>query len=209
MNKYRIRVEEERDYKAVEELCRESFWNVYQPGCTEHYLLHMFHKRGDNIPSLSFVMEMDGRIVGQNLFVNANIKADDGRDVPILTMGPICIENALKRKGYGKALLDYSFAAASGQGYGAVCFEGNIDFYGKSGCQLASKYGLRYHSVPEGEEAGFFLCRELQEGYLKGIKGVYAPPECYFVAERNPEDFEEFDSHFPKKEKLKLPGQLF
>nr|AIF26658.1 hypothetical protein [uncultured bacterium fosmid pJB77G10] len=151
-------------------------------------------------------MELDGKIIGQNMFMRATIKADDGRDVPIMTMGPICIAPELKRKGYGKILLDYSLERAAELGCGAVCFEGNIDFYGKSGFTYASKYGIRYHGLLEGEDASFFLCKELVTGYLEGITGEYATPEGYFVDETKAE---EYDQDFPTKEKLKLPGQLF
>jgi len=208
MNNYTIRVEEQRDYSTVESLVRESFWNVYRPGCQEHYVLKHLRSNPDFIPELDFVMEVDGKIIGQNVFVKAQITKYDGTLVPILTMGPICIANDYKRKGYGKILLDYSLEKAAESGYGAVCFEGNINFYGKSGVELASKYGIKYHGIPEDEEADFFLCKELKPGYLDGITGVYAPPKAYFVAEENPEDFEAYDAKFPYKEKLKLPGQL-
>ena len=88
----------------------------------------------------------------------------------------------------------------------AVCFEGNIDFYGKSGFTPASNFDLRYHGVPEGEDASFFLCKELVSGYLDGITGEYTPPQGYFVDEK---EVEAFDKTFPPKEKLRLPGQLF
>ena len=128
------------------------------------------------------------------------------KDIPIMTMGPICIKNEYKRKGYGKILLDHSLEKAAELGCGALCFEGNIDFYGKSGFKQASEYGIRYHGLPEGEDASFFLCKELVPGYLEGITGEYAPPEGYLVDER---EVEEFDKQFPNKEKKKLPGQIF
>ena len=211
MNNYSIRVEEERDYSTVESLVRQAFWNVYRPGCTEHYVLHHLRNCQDFIPELAFVMEADGKIIGQNVFVKAQITKSNGTAFSILTMGPICIANEYKRKGYGKILLDYSLEKAKALGYGAVCFEGNIDFYGKSGFDVASKFGIKYHGLPEGMAADFFLCKELKSGYLDGITGVYATPEPYFVAEENPEDFEKFEREFNLKnplEKLKLPGQL-
>ena len=211
MNNYSIRVEEERDYSTVESLVRQAFWNVYRPGCTEHYVLHHLRNCPDFIPELAFVMEADGKIIGQNVFVKAQITKSNGTAFPILTMGPICIANEYKRKGYGKILLDYSLEKAKALGYGAVCFEGNIDFYGKSGFDYASKFGIKYQGLPEGMAADFFLCKELKSGYLDGITGVYATPEPYFVAEENPEDFERFEREFNLKnplEKLKLPGQL-
>ena len=148
-----IRLEEKSEYREVENLVRDSFWNVYRPGCLEHYVLNQLR----NDPA--FVPE-----------------------------------------------LDYSLEKAAELGCGALCFEGNIDFYGKSGFRQASEYGIRYHGLPEGEDASFFLCKELESGYLDGVTGEYATPEGYFVDE---EEAELFDKGFPYKEKLKLPGQLF
>ena len=205
-NDYTIRLETPADYRSVETLARESFWNVYRPGCLEHYVLHCLRSDPDFVPQLSFVMEKDGEIIGQNVFVRAHITADDGREVPIMTMGPICIAPQWKRQGYGKALLDYSLEKAAAFGAGALCFEGNIDFYGKSGFGFASDFGIRYHGLPEGEDASFFLCRELIPGYLNGVTGEYATPQGYFVDES---EAEAFDRQFPPKEKLRLPGQIF
>ncbi|MBQ4609117.1 MAG: N-acetyltransferase [Clostridia bacterium] len=205
-NDYTIRLERKDEHREVENLVREAFWNVYRPGCLEHYVLHQLRNDPAFAAELDFVMEKDGRLIGQNVFMHAAIHADDGREIPIMTMGPICICNELKRKGYGKKLLDYSIEKARAFGCGALCFEGNIDFYGKSGFAYASEFGIRYHGLPEGADASFFLCRELIPGYLDGVTGEYAPPKGYFVDES---EAEEFDRAFPKKEKLRLPGQIF
>ena len=204
-NDYIIRLETPADHAEVENLVRESFWNVYRPGCYEHYLLRCLRDDKDFVPELDFVMEKDGRIIGQNVFVRASIQADDGRDIPIMTMGPICVANDLKRRGYGKILLDYTIEKAKEMGAGALCFEGNIDFYGKSGFTYASEFGLRYRGLPEDVDASFFLCKELIPGYLAGITGEYGPPAGYLIDEAKAE---EYDKQYPYKEKLKLPGQL-
>ena len=203
-----IRLERPDDYREVENLVRESFWNVYRPGALEHYVLHRLRDDPAFVPELDFVMELGGRIVGQNVFVRAKIRDDGGRDVPILTMGPICIAPGLRRRGLGKALLDHSLARAAEFGCGAVCFEGNIDFYGKSGFTFSREFGIRYHGLPDGADDSFFLCKELRPGYLDGVRGEYATPEGYFVCEKEPDAFAAFDAGFPPKEKLKLPGQL-
>ncbi|MCR5703350.1 MAG: N-acetyltransferase [Eubacterium sp.] len=201
-----IRLEKREDHREVENLIRESFWNVYCPGCKEHYLMHVLRDADVCIKKLNLVMEKDGEIIGQNVFAKTIIVADDGREIPVLTMGPICITPELKRKGYGKMLLDYSLEKATELGYGAVLFEGNIDFYGKSGLDYSSKFGIRYHDLPEDADSSFFLCKELIPGYLDGITGVYQTPDIYYV----PDDkVDEFDKGFPPKEKLKLPGQIF
>ena len=205
-NAIKIRLEKKEDYRAVENLVRESFWNVYRPGCSEHYVIHVLRDDPAFVKELDLVMEENGSIIGQNVFMRNAVAADDGRSVPILTMGPICIAPALKRRGYGKALLDYSLERAAAMGFGAVMFEGNIEFYGKSGFDVASRFGIRYHGLPEGADSSFFLCKELIKGYLDGITGVYTTPAGYFVDDA---DVEEFDKGFPPKEKLRLPGQLF
>lgn len=201
-----IRLERPEEQHEVENLVREAFWNVYRPGCLEHYVLHKLRDDPDFVPELDFVMEKDGQLIGQNIFIRTVIHADDGRDIPIMTMGPIGIAPEYKRHGYGKMLLDYSLEKAAELGVGALCFEGNIDFYGKSGFDYASRFGIRYHGLPEGEDASFFLCRELIPGYLDGITGEYATPQGYFVDEA---EAEEFDKQFTPKEKLRLPGQIF
>lgn len=203
---YIIRLEQTEDYRAVETLVRESFWNVYRPGCSEHYVIHVLRDDPAFVKELDFVMEQDGRLIGQNMFMKTVINADDGRVIDVLTMGPIGIAPELKRRGYGKALLDYSLEKAAGLGFGAVLFEGNIGFYGKSGFDYASKFGIRYHDLPEGTDASFFLCRELIPGYLDGITGVYQTPQGYYVDDA---DVEAFDRGFPPKEKRRLPGQIF
>ena len=205
-NDYMIRLERKEEHREVETLIREAFWNVYRPGCLEHYVINQLRSDEAFVPELDFVMEKDGQLIGQNMFMHAEIKADDGRSVPIMTMGPICIASELKRQGYGKILLDYSLEKAAELGCGAVCFGGNIDFYGKSGFTYASEFGIRYDGLPEGADASFFLCKELTPGFLDGITGVYGPPKGYFVDEA---EAEAFDQQFPKKQKEKLPGQLF
>ena len=205
-NDYTIRLEKKEEYREVENLVRETFWNVYRPGCSEHFVIHVLRDDPAFVKELDFVMEKDGELIGQNMFMRTVINADDGRVIPVLTMGPIGITPELKRRGYGKKLLDYSLEKAAAMGFGAVLFEGNIGFYGKSGFDYARNFGIRYHDLPEGADDSFFLCRELIPGYLNGITGVYQTPRGYYVDDA---EVEEFDKGFPHKEKLRLPGQIF
>ncbi len=201
-----IRLETEADYRRNENLIRESFWNVYRPGCLEHYVIHVLRNDPAFVKELDYVMEKGGELIGQNIFVRTHIDTDDGRKLDVLTMGPICIAPEYKRQGYGKLLLDCTLQKATELGFGAVLFEGNIAFYGKSGFVHASEFGIRYHDLPEGADQSFFMCRELKTGYLDGVTGVYRTPQGYYVDET---EAEEFDKQFPPKQKLKLPGQLF
>ena len=205
-NNFSIRLEQTADHRAVEELVRESFWNVYRPGCSEHYVIHVLRDDPAFVKALDFVMEQNGRLIGQNMFMKTVIEADDGGRVPVLTMGPICIAPDLKRRGYGKKLLDHSLEKAAAMDFGAVLFEGNIGFYGKSGFGYARDFGIRYHDLPPEADDSFFLCKELIPGYLSGVTGVYQTPQGYYVDDA---DVAAFDAGFPPKKKLKLPGQIF
>lgn len=200
-----IRLEQPHEQRTVEMLVREAFWNVYRPGCLEHYVLHLLRSDPAFIPELNLVLVRDGRIIGQTVFVRAELRTDVG-PLSIAAMGPICIHPEFQRTGLGKRLLDDALARAAALGIGAVCFEGNIDFYGTCGFTYAREFGIRYHELPEGADDSFFLCRELCPGYLRGVTGEYAPPAIYLVDEQAAEAF---DQSFPLREKKRLPCQIF
>ena len=203
-----IRLEQPKDYREVENLTREAFWNVYRPGCTEHYVLHLFRTNPDFIPELDLVMEEDDKIIGHVMFSKAEIILDDGSHFPSWTFGPISIHPAYKRKGYGLKLLQYALEKAKKMGIGLLQMEGNIEFYKHAGFDLASKMKIHYHAEQRESEVPYFLAQELIPGYWGDREGTYAPPKGYFVAEEHPEAFEVYEASFPKKEKLRLPGQL-
>ena len=228
-----IRLEETKDYREVENLTRDAFWNVYRPGCTEHYVLNQYRTNPDFIPELDLVMEEGDIIIGHVMFSKAEITLDDGTPYPSWTFGPISIHPNYKRKGYGLKLLQYALKAAKEMGIGLLQMEGNIEFYKHAGFDLASKMKIHYHAEPmeqreqsdacidsaesrqrstEGQpresEVPYFLAQELIPGYWGNREGTYCPPKGYFVADENPEAFEAYEATFPQKEKLRLPGQL-
>ena len=198
----KIRPEQEADFREVENLTREAFWNIYRPGCTEHFVLHQFRDRAEFVPDLDLVMEVDGRLAGHVMYVRSAIRTDEGAKVPIMTFGPISIAPQFQRRGLGSALVKESLDRAKALGAGAVAITGNLDFYGKCGFVPGKSRGIRYAEDPE---ADYFLICELQPGFLDGITGIFRDPEGYFVDEAAAEAF---DAAFPLREKLKLPGQL-
>lgn len=225
-----IRLEQPKDYREVENLTREAFWNVYRPGCTEHYVLNQYRNNPDFIPELDFVMEENGMIIGHVMFSKAEIVLapntlaspsiqtgsaenrtgnPEGKiTFPSWTFGPISIHPDYKRKGYGLKLLNYALEKAREMGIGLLSMEGNIDFYRHAGFDLAYKLNIHYHDMPVDDVVPFFLAQELIPGYWGDREGTYCPPKGYFVADDNPEAFEAYEATFPKKEKLRLPGQL-
>ena len=206
-----IRLEQPKDYREVENLTREAFWNVYRPGCTEHYVLNQYRTNPDFIPELDLVMEEDGKIIGHVMFSKAELVLDDGSKKASWTFGPISIHPAYKRKGYGLKLLQYALDKARDMGIGFICMEGNIEFYKHAGFDLASKLNIHYHAEPKDAEVPYFLAQELIPGWLKnnGIaEATYCPPKGYFVADENPEAFEAYEASFSQKEKAFQEGQL-
>lgn len=203
MADFLIRPETPADCRAVEALTREAFWNVYRPGCLEHYLVHRYRGRKGFVPELDLVLEMNGRLVGHIMYVHAAIHTDDGKDLPVMTFGPISIAPEYQRRGLGKALLDDSLTRAAALGAKAICIEGNLAFYGKSGFVPAAGTGIRYNDEPVTPP--YFLLKELAPGYLHGLSGAYRTPEGYLVDES---EALRFDASFAPKQRLKLPGQL-
>ena len=213
-----IRLETPKDYCEVENLTREAFWNVYRPGCTEHFVLHQYRTNPDFIPELDFVMEEGdgehqslGKIIGHVMFSKAELILDDGRRVPSWTFGPISIHPDYKRKGYGLKLLQYALGKARERGIGFICMEGNIEFYKHAGFDFASKLNIHYHAEPKDAEVPYFLAQELLPNWLRNngvTEATYCPPKGYFVADENPEAFEAYEAAFPQKEKKLQEGQL-
>ena len=203
-----IRLEQPQDWREVENLTREAFWNVYRPGCTEHFVLNQYRDNPDFIPELDLVMEENGIIIGHVMFSKAEIVLDDGNRFPSWTFGPISIHPDYKRKGYGLKLLQYALEQAKESGVGLLCMEGNIEFYKHAGFDLASKLKIHYHAEPRESEVPYFLAQELIPGYWGNREGTYCPPKGYFVANEKPVAFETYEATFSPKEKLFCDGQL-
>lgn len=198
-----IRLEQPKDYREVENLTREAFWDVYAPGCVEHYVLNQYRSNPDFIPELDFVMEVDSasspagkKIIGHVMFSKAEIVKEDGTILPAWTFGPISIHPDYKRKGYGLKLLLYALEKARAMGIGVICMEGNIEFYKHAGFVLASSLNIHYHAEPKDAEVPYFLAQELTPGYLNGIEGTYHTPKGYYVAFENKEAFAAYEATF-------------
>ena len=201
----KIRLEEAQDYRLTENLVREAFWNVYRPGALEHFVLHQFRNRPEFCTDLDFVMECNGELIGQAMFVKNSLKTQAGEELPILSLGPICIHPKLQRQGLGKQLLDYVVAQAERKDAVGIFMEGNIDFYGKSGFVVASTLGVHYMDEPSDDPVPYFIGKMLKPKYFIDLDTRYHIPQGYLVDEKQAE---EFDKQFPYKEKLRLPGQL-
>lgn len=196
-----IRRETAADYRAVEELHRNAFWNVHVPGCSEHYLAHVLRKHPDFIPELDLVYELDGEIVGNVMYTKSELLEESGNSTGILTFGPIGVAPEYQRRGIGKALLEASFDIAAGLGYPAIAIFGDPDNYVARGFRSCKRYNV----CLEGDVyPAALLVKELKPGFFDGRKLVFRESPAYEIQER---DAEAFDAGFPPKEKAFRPSQ--
>lgn len=198
-----FRPETPDDYAEVEVLTREAFWNVYQPGCVEHYLLHVL--RGDPavVEALNQVCVLDGEIIGHIFFTRARVIDAAGNDHPLLSFGPISVRPTYQRQGIGSRLIESSLAPAAALGFDALAIEGNPAYYGRFGFRPASAFGI---TAEDGSSFDALMALPLRPGGLDGISGRLIHPAAF--SELPAEAVDAFDARFPGKEKLRLPGQL-
>ncbi len=200
-----IRTERPCEHRTVENLTREAFWNKYQPGCDEHYILHLFRNDHAFIPELNLVLEQEGEIIAHIMYCHIHIQCDDGRQVPAIGFGPISVLPAYQRMGYGSKLIRHSLHKAKELGYGAVFITGSPMYYHRFGFRSSSQLGFYFPGIPRTEEADFSMVLELIPGYLPRAAGEIILPGIY---ECDTQACATFDSTFPAKTKERLPGQL-
>ena len=165
-----IRNETPADYQIVEEITRRAFYNLYVPGCAEHYLVHIMRGHEDFIPELDFVIEEDGKIIGNIMYTKARLVDETGAEKEILTFGPVSIQPEYQRKGYGKKLMEYSFLRAVQLGYDAIVIFGSPMNYVSRGFQSCKKFQV---SLENGKFPAAMMVKELVPNALNGRRWVY------------------------------------
>lgn len=197
----KIRNETEKDYKIVEEITRKAFYNIYVPGCVEHYLVHIMRQHKDFIPELDFVMELDGRVIGNIMYTKARLAGEDGMEKKILTFGPISVLPEYQRKGFGKKLMEYSFAQAEALGYDVIVIFGSPANYVSCGFRSCKRYNV---CTEDGKYPAAMLVKELVLHTLEDRKWVYyGSPVMEFCQE----EAQRYDDALEKMEKKYLPSQ--
>ena len=201
MEQVTIRPERERDYSQVEHLIRRAFYNIYVPGCTEHYLAHVIRSHPDFLPELDLVLELDGQVTGSIMYTKSTLTDETGREKTILTFGPVCIQPEYQRHGLGKQLMEDSFRRAVALGYEAIVIFGDPNNYVGCGFRSCKKY--RVHQE-DGTYPAAMLVKELQPGALGGRHWVYRQSPAFDFDE---EAARRFDEALAPMEKKYLPCQ--
>ncbi len=196
-----IRNEKETDYKLVEDITRKAFYNMYIPGCVEHYLVHIMRGHEDFIPELDFVLELDGKVIGNIMYTKAELTDEEGSKKEIVTFGPVSVLPEYQRNGYGKMLIEHSLNRAAELGYETVVIFGSPSNYVSSGFKCCKKYNV---CVEKGKYPAAMLVKELKAGALDGRLWFYSDSPVMSIDEGKAR---EFDDSLEKMEKRWMPSQ--
>ena len=199
--KISIRNEQKEDYRNVEEITRKAFYNLYVPGCAEHYLVHIMRRHKDFLPELDFVIELDGHVIGNIMYTKAKLVDESGEEKEILTFGPVCVLPEYQRMGYGKMLMEYSFERAAALGYDLIVIFGNPSNYVSRGFKSCKKYNI---CLENGAYPTAMMAKELKPDALDGRKWIYRDSPVMRIDEQ---EAERFDEGFEKMEKKYQPSQ--
>lgn len=191
----KIRNEEQTDYKKVEEITRKAFWNLYVPGCSEHYLVHVMRSHNDFLAQLDFVIEIDGQVIGNIMYTKACLVDETGKKKDILTFGPVSILPEYQRMGYGKKLMEYSFEQAIVLGYDVIVIFGSPSNYVCHGFKSCKKYNV---SLENGTYPAAMMVKELKPNTLDGRKWIYYDSPVMRIDQQ---EAQRFDESFEKLEK--------
>ncbi len=196
-----IRNEQKSDYQIVEDITREAFYNMYVPGCMEHYLVHIMRGHEDFIPELDFVLELDGKVIGNIMYTKAKLTDENGEEKEIITFGPVSILPKYQRMGYGKLLMEHSFKRVVELGYDTIVIFGSPANYVSRGFKSCKKYNL---CVEGGGYPAGMLAKELKEGAFDGRKWTYSGSP---VMDVDGQEAARFDDALPPMEKEYRPSQ--
>ncbi len=196
-----IRNEKKEDFRTVEQLIREAFWNLYVPGCNEHFIVHNLRNSSDFIPELDFVAEEEGRIVGQIAYSRGIIECEQGEQREVISFGPVSVLPAFQKRGIGSALITHTIDLARDMGYPAICIYGDPRYYSRFGFRCAERYEIK---TADDKFAVALLVLELKQGLLNNMPGRFIESDAFGVDEN---EFARYDATFPLKEKTENDSQ--
>lgn len=200
----KIRPENEHDYAEVENLVRDSFWNVYRPGAYEHFIVHNLRNDESFLAKLAYVIEDDGKIVGHINYSKGRITYENGT-VPAVILGPVAIDKDFQNQGLGSKLIDYTLKIAQKDNIPFILVVGDESYYSRFGFVSASKYDIYLDGTDLNEENPFFMINVFDEGKIENELGIFRNPDVFDVDEN---EVDEFDRKFEYREKLVLDTQL-
>lgn len=184
-----IRPETHKDYKDIVSLVLRSFreGTDYSDGTDIVALIEEIRDSEYSIPELSFVAELDGKIVGHFLFSHFPLsKTPQGghggaNDTQIVMLAPVSVHADYLRQGIGKAMLKLGIEKVREMGFQGITVEGNFHFYNTVGFRTSSEFGIYPTEGIPMSEPRCMMCMETFPGSLNG-KGGYVVYDMYYNA---------------------------
>lgn len=195
-----IRRETPEDYRVTENIIREAFWNMFQEGCDEHYLMHVMRESEDYIPELTMIAMRGEQPVAAIAYTRSRIHREDGHEFLTATFGPVGVLPKYQGMGIGRALINHTLCMARDMNIPAVLILGDPGYYSRLGFKPAEDYGIR---LANGMYIPSLQIYELKPKSIT-VGGRFIESEVYDQA---PESVIAFDKSFPKKEKFKTETQ--
>ena len=190
-----IRKTSKDEFFETENLTRETFWNLYQSGCTEHFMLHNFRKSNAWVEELDIVALIDDKIIGHIISTKSRVIDADNTAHEVLHVGPFSVDAVLQNNGIGSQLFEYSIAKAKKLGFNGMILFGNPGYYPRFGFKNAKEFNI---TTKEGMNFDPFMALELQVNGLSHISGKFFLDDS---AEINEQKLTEYEKQFPPKEK--------
>ena len=199
-----IRPESENDYLKVEELVRNSFWNVYRPGAYEHFIVH--NLRGDEsfMENMAYVIEDDGKIIGDINYSVGEIRYENDVE-PAVILGPVAVDITCQNQGLGSKLIRYTLKILEKENIPFVFVVGDENYYSRFGFKTASDYGIFLEATDLNDKNPFFMIKIFNRHKLRDGQVIFHIPDVFHV---NQSDVDEFDRQFEFRKKLIKQGQL-
>ncbi len=196
-----IRLEEEKDYKRVEEVARDAFWNLYFPGAHEHVVVNKMRTHKDTINELSYVIEVDGKVEGAIFYTHSKVINQDGSELKTISFGPAFISPEYHRQSLGRKLITHTIEKAKEMGHTGILTLGYPYHYAPYGFVGGKKYNI---SMGDGKYYTGLLALPLQTGAFDNVNGYAVFSDVFEVTE---EEVAEFEKTLPYKEKKVEPSQ--
>lgn len=187
--KITIRPEEHKDYKSIITLILRSFQEGtdYSDGTDIIALVEEIRDSKYYIPELSFVAELDNKVVGHFMFSHFPLSPtregghDDNQTSEIVMLAPVSVHADYFHQGIGSTMFKMEIEKVKEMGYKGITVEGNFNFYNKVGFKTSSEYNIFPTSGWPMEEPRCMMCQETYNGSLDGIHG-YIVYDMYFNA---------------------------
>lgn len=128
-------------------------------------LVEALHRK--DMPLISLVAEVDGKVVGYILFSPVSLAGHT--NTKFMGLAPMAVAPDYQRRGIGSALVRQGLGHCKDLGYSAVVVVGHPEYYPRFGFVPADRYALRCeYDVP----ADVFMVVELEAGALNDASGL-------------------------------------